>query len=865
LALALCAAACKEELPLVRVTELRCDGDRNGDGFLSASENTGTDSDAFRMTCTVSFSDEAANGLEVFVLTNEPAVTRAGLGIARGRSASVPVSLRATTRPLRHELTVALRARLTPESAAATYQAIVDLVPPGVAIVQPGPGNLLAANDRDPATEEVLDCCLRGGGDDSITAAVGDATGMATLRVDSAVRAEKAIANGLVQFYGIGLAQGSHSLTVEASDAAGNRGTSQPLTVFVDSIPPKIRITSGTTSTGSIVTVTFEYRDVEPARPIVLRDAGVAIASAVTAAGDPTSLRTGSVQVSLANGVHPLQAETTDVNGNVGRSPVVVVTVGDTTAPAVPTFTAVRGPGRGRASLQWVMPGDDGTTGRVASYDIRVRVCDPGQACPVTTAEFDNPALTFSLPNLPPIADGGTSMELAADNLALEKELTFAIRARDAAGNDSAIVAAPFSTVFASETLAGPGGELFYGYSMASADVDGDGRGDLIVGRLGLANGGVRVIRAADPESPADIAGTEPGEFMGFAVENAGDLDRDGFEDVLVGAIGASGGGKAYLFFGSADGLEVNQGGSPIVLTPPGGANVGSYGQSLAGLGDLRGTGSPHIAVGAADFLVLNPTRPGKVFLYEVQGSRPNRTASLVATLVGEANEDHFGSSVCGTGDATGDGVPDLVVGASRESAQDGQGNYLNGRAYVLYGGATVAGMVTFPPAGGIRMARIEDQSQLRPDWFGTSCASAGNLDGSGPNDLVIGAPGAGAQRVYVYRGRADLDSAPPALPDVVLHHPSFVFPAELSAGRDLDGDGLPDVIVGDQAGAFLFRGDPSGIARPAPSAVFVLPSDPQKAHAVAVIGNWADAFPGEDLPDVAFANPPGPSVLVRH
>jgi hypothetical protein len=1014
--------------------------------------------------------------------------------VATQQTVVIPVALAAGSNPIGHVLTVtASDACQSPATGDARYNATVDLVPPTVAITAPAGGALLAVNDRNPATEGLLDCCTGPSGPYDITAQVQGGATSATLKVNGTVKAQAAVGtDGVARFANVALEQGTLALVSEAMDAAGNVGASAPVTILVDSIPPKVSITdptSGQSLATNAVNVTVRYKDVEAGRTIRVREGATVLGTGVTLNGDPSAQRTTTVQVPLQQGQHVLLADVTDVNGNVGLSPEVPITVTTTnpvvvfevpgtnpaffnrqsgtidasnrlhaslvvasTAPAgataflyrsgslagtaqlasvggvnkatfadqifaaaetgtlqvrvrldpggtdtacpgdsnnfcsttVPytvdlepptiawqtppckaflttndtqpvgsgsfvfTFTTnaengqtvavtssatqasatgtvlsgiatttglalpqgpqkitarvsdkagnegkvecdtqvdllppsvsalsvTRSPARrSRVTLSWVMPGDDGTSGSVSSYEIRERSCALAEVCGITSdQEFDAATL---VPNLPPIVAGGTPMTLVVDDIALERRYTFAIRATDRAGNVAAITSTSVSTAFGTETVAGPSGnESFYGYSIAAGKLARDSQGNdvygVVIGRLDAGSGGgIRVIYS-DGRAPTDFTESEPFANAGLAVANAGDVDEDGFDDILVGAPGTLDGGKAYLFFGGPNGLQVADSlAARLLLTPPA-EGSGYYGQSLAGLGNVSGVSGarPHFAVGAADLVSQAPTAPGRVFVYNVTGQRPNLTLNLVATLVGGSPADFFGTSVCGVGDVNGDQIPDLVVGAPRFSSA-GTGPYPNGAAYVFLGGVSLAGTVQVPspdlPTDGV--VPLQDMSGLTPDWFGYSCARTGDLDGDGLNDFAVSAPGVGAARIYLFRGRTDLDAQPPIQADASLVPPNAVIPAGLFAGEDIDGDGLPDLVVGDAEAVHLFLGDRTALAHSAPAVTFPVPAHPFVIpHAVTFVRNWKNLLPGETgLPDIVIANPPGKEVIIRY
>ena len=563
----------------------------------------------------------------------------------------------------------------------------------------------------------------------------------------------------------------------------------------------------------------------------------------------------------------------------------------DVTAPGTTTLNVARSlTSRSQAALSWLMAGDDGATGTVASYEIRYLSCAIGASCPVTDVNFATGTL---VPNLPAVAAGGTSMNVTATGLPLAQTISWGIRFVDDAGNSS-LSTATSSSDTTSTSIAGDAFEVDYGFAMVSVPLKGGAAGDLVIGRPRKSNlgGGLRVVYA-DGSATADIAAAQVGLVsasarMGRALANAGDVDGDGYPDLLVGAPGIADAnctngvsgptGRAYLFFGGPSGLRGAA--SPVAcsapgatddcyveILPPGGSGVCSFGVSLAGggfLSDQVGQTRSYFAIGASDLLTTS-TRVGKVFVYRVTGDRPNITVELATTLSGAADDYHFGASLCGVGDVTGDAIPDLVVGAHRR----GQTPVVAGRGYLIYGGARFSGVGAAETMAGQASAtdglvRLGDQ--VPNDFFGTDCEGLGDMNGDGTRDFAISAPG--GLRVYVFRGRSDFDAMPSmASPDVVnVNHPSWTQPGELAGGgTDFDGDGRPDLIVGDAQAVFVFSGNATTLVSSTPAIIFMQSSTVATGFPVVGLQNFRSAALGESYPDLAIGKVSGPSVTIQY
>ncbi len=178
----------------------------------------------------------------------------------------------------------------------------------------------------------------------------------------------------------------------------------------------------------------------------------------------------------------------------------------------------------------------------------------------------------------------------------------------------------------------------------------------------------VLAVVGHDQLSPSDGATRD---FFGYDLEAAGDLDGDGYQDVVVGAYGdddaVSDGGSAYLYYGSASGLDPA---TEQELLAPDGHQDQHFGYAVAGAGDVNGDGYDDVVVGAPyDDAVVS--YGGVAY---VEASDWQQSAD-------------FGISVSSAGDLNGDGHPDMVVGASGQEV----GFPERGAAYVYFG--TVSGL----------------------------------------------------------------------------------------------------------------------------------------------------------------------------
>ena len=332
-----------------------------------------------------------------------------------------------------------------------------------------------------------------------------------------------------------------------------------------------------------------------------------------------------------------------------------------------------------------------------------------------------------------------------------------------------------------------------FGSSVARAgDVNGDGYSDVIVGAYGHDNGATDEGRAYVFHGSATglsataawtVESNQAGARLGESVATAGDVNGDGYSDVIVGAPryddGQSDEGRAYVYHGSASGLSI----SPS-WTSNGDQAYAELGKSVATAGDVNGDGYADIVVGA--YLFDNgESNEGRAWVYHGSVSGLLTSPSWFA----ESNQAsaYFGLSVASAGDVNGDGFADVVVGASEYD----HGEINEGRAFVFHGSA----------AGVSATAAWTAEANQAGAYFGRSLAGAGDVDGDGYDDVIVGAdqydtPEDAAGRVYVFHGSATglrVDATWTGQSHVAADWLGY---SAASAG-DVNGDGYADVIVG--------------------------------------------------------------------
>ena len=319
--------------------------------------------------------------------------------------------------------------------------------------------------------------------------------------------------------------------------------------------------------------------------------------------------------------------------------------------------------------------------------------------------------------------------------------------------------------VFSADRLVG----LFGSRVSGAGDIDADGFDDLIVSTPvdatnGQFSGTARVYSGATGEELRAVSG-DPFDRVGQSISAAGDINNDGFDDFIVGAsneVGpVSGGSGVVRVYSGASGEEL--------LALEGTSVQGSFGFSVTGLGDINGDGVNDLIAGDRSTPSDSFGPIGRAVVYS--GSTGEELFAYTGSLGNEA----FGTSVSGAGDVNKDGIPDFGVGAP------GFGSAFTGvESVTIYSGNTGEELFTL-------LGSEADES------FGTSISSAGDVNGDGFDDMIVGAPGgdSGTSSAYIFSGATGEQ----------LHRFSGngtdSFGISVSGIGDVDGDGYDDVIIG--------------------------------------------------------------------
>jgi hypothetical protein len=322
---------------------------------------------------------------------------------------------------------------------------------------------------------------------------------------------------------------------------------------------------------------------------------------------------------------------------------------------------------------------------------------------------------------------------------------------------------------------------------------DADGR--VLKARLAVSSGLLTVVIldtdtvypiVVDPllTSPAWTAESDQaGAEFGVSVATAGDVNGDGFSDVIVGAPGSTNGqvreGRAYVYHGSAAGLSTR-----AAWTAESNRRDAFFGCSAAAAGDVNGDGFSDVIVGACHPDNGQADEGGSVVYH---GSAAGLSTMPAWMAEGDQVGAEFGNSVATAGDVNGDGFSDVVVGAHHYS----NGQDSEGRASVYFGSA--AGLSTAP-------AWVAEGDQADAG-FGGSVATAGDVNGDGFSDVVVGAhhysngPDSEGRASVYFGSAAGLSAAPAWVAEG--DQADAGFGGSVAAAGDLNGDGFSDLIVG--------------------------------------------------------------------
>lgn len=314
------------------------------------------------------------------------------------------------------------------------------------------------------------------------------------------------------------------------------------------------------------------------------------------------------------------------------------------------------------------------------------------------------------------------------------------------------------------------------GHVSAAGDVNGDGFADFCLtaqeadinpasednrGKTYLIFGGAALPSTIDlanlGSSGSVFHGAGSQDQSGSAV-SAGDLNGDGYDDLVIGAYKASAlnnvrirSGEVYVVFGAATFPAVIDLGSLGTggFTIAGVQGSDNLGNSVSSAGDMNGDGFDDLVIAASSADSFNNTRSRAGETYVIFGSTTFPalidlavTGSADVIISGVDSNDYSGYSISGGGDVNGDGFDDIVIGAPRAEGSDNVGGE-SGEAYIVYGQASLPATIDLANLGsqGVTIfGLLHPGGGFRDDRFGSSVSIAGDVNGDGCDDVVIGA-----------------------------------------------------------------------------------------------------------------------------
>ncbi|MEM1448670.1 MAG: integrin alpha [Planctomycetota bacterium] len=297
-------------------------------------------------------------------------------------------------------------------------------------------------------------------------------------------------------------------------------------------------------------------------------------------------------------------------------------------------------------------------------------------------------------------------------------------------------------------------------------DIDGDGIDDIVVSDDATGDGKVFVHSGADGTVLRTWLPSLNAQAYGRSVAGVGDVDGDGFGDVAIGDPNAA---------GSRGRLEIRSGATgAVLLTMQGSGGSDWLGESVAAIGDLDGDGVTDLAVGAPGDDLTHNDNVGSVSF--VSGA----TGAVLRVVYGSGTIPRMGWRVDGAGDVDGDGVPDVIIASLHVNSG---GSNAAGEAHLVSG------------ATGQVLHHFAASTQF--EWFAHDVAGIGDVDGDGVGDVAIGVMhertiGWRGGSVIVYSGATGAQLYE-AFPETGVAR----FGASVDGGGDVNGDGVPDIVVG--------------------------------------------------------------------
>lgn len=354
------------------------------------------------------------------------------------------------------------------------------------------------------------------------------------------------------------------------------------------------------------------------------------------------------------------------------------------------------------------------------------------------------------------------------------------------------------------------------GFSVhGGGDVNGDGYGDFLIGAWynddGGADAGKTYLFLGRPEgwamdtdigdADASFIGEDSADYSSRSVAIAGDLNGDGYDDIVIGAngddVGGSYAGKAYIIFGKASGWKSDQDLSTSDASYIGESSNDNAGSAVAGAGDVNGDGYDDLLIGAHRNSEIGYDS-GKAYLVlgRSNGWVNNHDLSKAdASFLGESAQDYAGRTLAGGGDVNGDGLDDFLIGAPWND----EGTTNAGQTYLILG--RTSGWSMDMDLADSDASFLGSESN---EYFGSSFSCSGDINGDGYDDIVMASSrneggGTSLGRTFIFFGKDSgwMNDTDQGNSDAsIVGDDRIQLGVGVSTDGDLNNDGYDDILV---------------------------------------------------------------------